>query len=59
MMEAVRTFETSVHSNETTRRYNPEGSKLHVGVYFFRLGTACQTFPALSLVEFTNEYFDD
>jgi hypothetical protein len=29
MMEAVRTSETSVHSNETTRRYIPEDSKLH------------------------------
>jgi hypothetical protein len=25
MMKAVRTFETSVYSNETTRRYIPEG----------------------------------
>jgi hypothetical protein len=29
MMEAVRTSETSVYSNETTRRYIPEGSNLH------------------------------
>jgi hypothetical protein len=29
MMEAVRTFETSVHFNVTTRRYMPEDSKLH------------------------------
>jgi hypothetical protein len=28
MMKAVRTYETSVHSNETTRRYIPEDSKL-------------------------------
>jgi hypothetical protein len=28
MMEAVHTSETSVHSDETTRRYIPEGSKL-------------------------------
>jgi hypothetical protein len=28
-MEAVRTFETSVHFNVTTRRYIPEDSKLH------------------------------
>jgi hypothetical protein len=28
-MEAVRTPETSVYSNETTRRYIPEGSNLH------------------------------
>jgi len=28
MMEAVRTSETSVYSNETTRRYIPEGSHL-------------------------------
>jgi hypothetical protein len=29
MMEAVRTFETSVYSNETTRRYIPEDSDIH------------------------------
>jgi hypothetical protein len=29
MMETVRTCETSVYSNETTRRYIPEGSYLH------------------------------
>jgi len=29
MMEAVRTSETSVHSNETTWRYIPEDSKFH------------------------------
>jgi len=28
VMEAVRTSETSVYSNETTRRYIPEGSNL-------------------------------
>jgi hypothetical protein len=28
-MEAVRTSETSVHSNETTLRYISEDSKLH------------------------------
>jgi hypothetical protein len=30
MMEAVRNPETSVYSNETTRRYTPEDSKLHI-----------------------------
>jgi hypothetical protein len=30
MMEAVRTCETSVYSNKTTRRYIPEGSHLHI-----------------------------
>jgi hypothetical protein len=30
MMEAVRTSETSVYSNETTWRYIPEGCNLHV-----------------------------
>jgi hypothetical protein len=30
MMEAVRTSETSVYSNETIRRYIPEGFNLHV-----------------------------
>jgi len=29
MMEVVRTSETSVNFNETTRRYIPEDSKLH------------------------------
>jgi hypothetical protein len=29
MMEEVRTSETSVYSNETTRRYIPEGCNLH------------------------------
>jgi hypothetical protein len=29
MMEAVRTYETSVNFNVTTRRYIPEDSKLH------------------------------
>jgi hypothetical protein len=29
MMEAIRTSEMLVHSNETTRRYIPEDSKLH------------------------------
>jgi hypothetical protein len=29
MMEAVRNSETSVYSNENTRRYIPEDSKLH------------------------------
>jgi hypothetical protein len=27
--EAVRTSETSVYSNETTQRYNPEGPNIH------------------------------
>jgi hypothetical protein len=29
MMEAVRTSETSIYFNETTRRYIPEGCHLH------------------------------
>jgi hypothetical protein len=29
MMEAVRTYETSVYSNDTTLRYIPEDSHLH------------------------------
>jgi hypothetical protein len=29
-MEAVRTSETSVYFNETTRRYFPEGCHLHI-----------------------------
>jgi hypothetical protein len=29
IMEVVRTSETSVYSNETTRRYIPEGANLH------------------------------
>jgi hypothetical protein len=34
MMEAVRTSETSVYSNETTRRYVPEGSHLNIKFIF-------------------------
>jgi hypothetical protein len=30
MMDALRTSETSVHSNETARRYIPEDYKLHI-----------------------------
>jgi hypothetical protein len=30
MMEAVRTYETSVYFNETTRRYTPEGCHLRL-----------------------------
>jgi hypothetical protein len=29
VMEAIRTSETSVYFNETTRRYIPEGCHLH------------------------------
>jgi hypothetical protein len=32
MMEAVRTSETSVYSNKTTRRYIPEGSNLDLAL---------------------------
>jgi hypothetical protein len=34
MMETVRTSETSVNFNVTTRRYIPEDSKLHIFWYF-------------------------
>jgi hypothetical protein len=34
MKEAVLTSETSVYSNETTRRYIPEGSNLHNEILF-------------------------
>jgi len=34
MMEAVRTSETSVNFNVTTRRYIPEDSKLQSNVVF-------------------------
>jgi hypothetical protein len=34
MMEAVRTSETSVHSNETTLRHIPEDCKLNTHVFF-------------------------
>jgi hypothetical protein len=30
VMEAVRTSETSVYSNENTSRYIPEGSNFHI-----------------------------
>jgi hypothetical protein len=36
-MEAVRTSETSVYSNETTRLYSPEGSNFQVKTYSVRL----------------------
>jgi hypothetical protein len=36
MMEAVSTSETSVHSNETIRRYNPEDSKLRQVIIVLR-----------------------
>jgi hypothetical protein len=36
MMEAVRTSETSVYSNETTRRYIPEDSHLLIIKYFVK-----------------------
>jgi hypothetical protein len=32
--DAVRTSETSVYPNETTRRYIPEGSNLHISLLF-------------------------
>jgi hypothetical protein len=35
MLEAVRTSETSVNFNVTTRRYIPEDSKLHKNPWFF------------------------
>jgi hypothetical protein len=38
-MEAVRTSETSVYSNETTRRYMPEGSNLHLPFVRSKAGT--------------------
>jgi hypothetical protein len=34
LMEAVRTSETSVYSNETPRHYIPEGSNLQVRTSF-------------------------
>jgi hypothetical protein len=49
MMKAVRTSETSVHFNVTTRRYIPEDSKLHTrrrenlkshNIYFIMICTA-------------------
>jgi hypothetical protein len=33
MMEAVRTSETSIHSNESTRSYIPQDSKLFLSVF--------------------------
>jgi hypothetical protein len=35
MMEAVRTSETSVHSNKTTLRYIPEDSKLKIACLYW------------------------
>jgi hypothetical protein len=37
MLEAVRTSETSVYSNETTSRYNPEGSHRVTELFKFLL----------------------
>jgi hypothetical protein len=49
MMEAVRTSETSVYSNEITRRYIPEGSHLHnrrrENLKSYNLSTADLGFP--------------
>jgi len=47
-MEAVRTSETSVYSNETTRRYIPEDSKLHT---HRREDLKCHT---VTLISFTD-----
>jgi hypothetical protein len=38
MMGAVRTSETSVYSNENTRRYIPEGFNVHLEVYAVAVG---------------------
>jgi hypothetical protein len=43
MMEAVRTSETSIHSNDTTERYTAEDSELqllHVQMYYYHLALA-------------------
>jgi len=33
MMEAVRTSDTSVYNNDTTRRYMSEGSNLNINLF--------------------------
>jgi hypothetical protein len=37
MMEAVRTFETSVYSNETTRLYVPEDNKISSAYFLMQI----------------------
>jgi hypothetical protein len=43
MMEAVRTTETLVHFNVTTRRYIPEDSKVHNPCYSLKVKILGQT----------------
>jgi hypothetical protein len=54
MMEAVRTFETSVYS-DTTRRYIPEGSNLHTRRrenFKYHTMTVCSSETLISIVVF-------
>jgi hypothetical protein len=64
-MEAARTSETSVYSNNTTRRYFPEGSNLHdslVIIYRFpslkhvSLGTYFNKYTHQRLFNFLIQY---
>jgi hypothetical protein len=56
MMEAVRTSETSVYFNETTRPYIPESCHLHVCILFhqnvgnFERGPRCRKVERRSAV---------
>jgi hypothetical protein len=64
-MEAVRTYETSVYYNETTRRNIPEGYHLHarrrenLNSHFICLYTTSRYF-LLTLVYFSSvSYFEE
>jgi hypothetical protein len=51
MMEAVRTSETSVNFNVTTRRYIAEDSKLHRFKYFIPYGSNVSSYSRITTGE--------
>jgi hypothetical protein len=51
MMEAVNTSETSVYSNDTTRRYIPEGSDLNSREYRVEMRSAQVCFFQQNIAE--------
>jgi hypothetical protein len=54
MMEAVRTSETSVNFNVTTRRYIPEESKLHFNFVYLKYKTGLHTLTVCHTFETQN-----
>jgi hypothetical protein len=61
MMEVVRTSETSVYYNETTRRNMPEGSNLLILLWITILlvmGSLPLNAVVVLLMEIVNPYFD-